>query len=98
MYVIVHVYGQCTLQGRYRDFTDFSEVYKWFKFSSDILSYVVELKFHQRFSFVCGTGYISGYSACDVAGPAFPRDLGIELDLNVSCYSVNFHLQAYPPS
>lgn len=52
----VHVYGQCTLQGRYRDFTDFSEVYKWFKFSSDILSYVVELKFHQRFSFVCGIG------------------------------------------
>ena len=56
MSVSVHVYGQCTLQGRYRDFTDFSELYKWFKFSSDILSYVVELKFHQRFSFVCGTG------------------------------------------
>ena len=55
MSVSVHVYVQCTLQGRYRDFTDFSEVYKWFKFSSDILSYVVELKFHQRFSFVCGT-------------------------------------------
>ena len=50
MSVCVHVYGHCTLQGRYRDFTDFSEVYKWFKFSSDILSYVVELKFHLRFT------------------------------------------------
>ena len=38
MSLSVHVYGQCTLQGRYRDFTDFSEVYKRFKFSSDILS------------------------------------------------------------
>ena len=46
MSVSVHVCGHCTLQGRYRDFTDFSEVYKWFTFSSDILSYVVELKFH----------------------------------------------------
>ena len=52
----VHVYGHCNLQGRLRDSTDFSEVYKWFRFSSDILSYVVELKFHQRFSFACGIG------------------------------------------